>query len=86
LQTFGSITPGANPTPSEIIRKYAPAITATGSGLFMALMNILPTWVVAVGRDLIRSLAGYPDAPSPIVPLTPAANATADGSRAGAKP
>ena len=25
---------------------YAPAITATGSGLFMALINILPTWVV----------------------------------------
>ncbi len=60
LQTFGSFTPGSNPTPQDIIRKYAPAITATGSGLFMALMNILPTWVVAVGRDLIRSLAGYP--------------------------
>jgi len=44
--------------PKEIIRKYAPAITATGSGLFMALMNILPTWVVGLGRDMIRSLAG----------------------------
>ena len=43
---------------AEIIRKYAPAITATGSGLFMALMNILPTWVVGLGRDMIRSLAG----------------------------
>jgi hypothetical protein len=64
LQTFSSIgAPGATPAdtvPREIIRKYAPAITATGSGLFMALMNILPTWVVSVGRDLIRSLAGGP--------------------------
>jgi hypothetical protein len=69
LQTFSSITPGSNPSPSEIIRKYAPAITATGSGLFMAFINILPQWVVRVGRDLIRSLAG---APAPMVPLTPA--------------
>lgn len=70
LQTFSSITPGSNPTPQDIIRKYAPAITATGSGLFMALANILPTWVVAVGRDLIRSLAGYPTPaePAPAVP------------------
>jgi hypothetical protein len=67
LQTFGSIAPGTNPTPQDIIRKYAPAITATGSGLFMALLNILPTWVTAVGRDLIRNLAGLPDAPP--VPL-----------------
>ena len=63
LQTFSSFTPRSNPTPQEIIRKYAPAITATGSGLFMALANILPIWVVAVGRDLIRSLAGI--APPP---------------------
>ncbi len=70
LQTFSSITPGSNPTPQDIIRKYAPAITATGSGLFMALANILPTWVVAVGRDLIRGLAGYPTPaePAPAVP------------------
>jgi hypothetical protein len=72
LQTFGKIAPGTNPTPQEIIKNYAPAITATGSGLFMALLNILPTWVVAVGRDLIRNLAGLPDTPAPIVPLTPA--------------
>jgi hypothetical protein len=58
LQTFSSIT--GSVTPQEIIRKYAPAITATGSGLFMALMNILPTWIVATGRDAIRSLAGGP--------------------------
>jgi hypothetical protein len=58
LQTFSSIT--GSVTPQEIIRKYAPAITATGSGLFMALMNILPTWIVATGRDAIHSLAGGP--------------------------
>jgi len=56
LQTFSSMAETSQP--SEIIRKYAPAITATGSGLFMALMNILPTWVVLLGRDMIRSLAG----------------------------
>jgi len=78
LQTFSSITPGSNPAPQEIIRRYAPAITATGSGLFMALMNILPQWIVRVGRDLIRSLAGE----SPVVPLS------SDPSNAtrGAKP
>ena len=65
LQTFSSI--GTNPTPQDIIKKYAPAITATGSGLFMALVNILPTWVVAVGRDLIRGLGGY--AQPPVAPV-----------------
>ena len=65
------LLPGVNPTPQEIIRKYAPAITATGSGLFMALVNILPQWVVRVGRDLIRSLAGAAP-PARVVPLTPA--------------
>ena len=74
LQTFGSITPGANPTPQEIIRKYAPAITATGSGLFMALLNILPGWIVTTGRELIASLAGRPTTfEEPEVPLTHAA-------------
>ncbi len=56
LQTFGSIT---GPVPPErIIALYAPAITATGSGLFMALINILPTWVVLIGRGLILTLGG----------------------------
>jgi biopolymer transport protein ExbB/TolQ len=59
LQTFNSIN-GPVVTPQEIIRKYAPAITATGSGLLMALLNILPTWIVNLGRDLIRSIAGRP--------------------------
>ncbi|VTS01298.1 MotA/TolQ/ExbB proton channel family protein [Tuwongella immobilis] len=60
LQTFSSIN--STVTPQEIIRKYAPAITATGSGLYMALINILPTWVVMVGRELIQTLAGRNDA------------------------
>jgi hypothetical protein len=60
LQTFSSMGTSSS-TPQEIIRLYAPAITATGSGLFMALINILPTWLVLVGRDLIRTLGG--DAP-----------------------
>lgn len=58
LQTFGSMQ---GPTsPEKIIQLYAPAITATGAGLLMALANILPTWTVMVGRDLIRVLAGFP--------------------------
>jgi hypothetical protein len=57
LQTFSSM--GGEPVPPQrIIMLYAPAITATGSGLFMALINILPSWVVLIGRDLIRTLGG----------------------------
>jgi biopolymer transport protein ExbB/TolQ len=58
LQTFGSMEGRASVTPREIIHTYAPAITATGSGLFMAVINILPTWIVNVGRDLIMTLSG----------------------------
>jgi len=56
LQTFAGTT--GNVTPAEIIRNYAPAITATGSGLLMALLNILPSWVVLLGRQIIQSLGG----------------------------
>ncbi len=59
LQTFSNIT-GAT-APERIIQLYAPAITATGSGLFMALINILPSWFVLVGRGLILTLGGDPD-------------------------
>jgi MotA/TolQ/ExbB proton channel family len=38
----------------------APAITATGAGLLMALINILPMWIVILGRDLILLLSGMP--------------------------
>ena len=68
LQTFSSIN---GPTPPErIIMLYAPAITATGSGLLMALINIFPTWTVNVGRDLIRTLGGS-DEPAPAVTMQP---------------
>jgi hypothetical protein len=83
LQTFSSITPGSNPTPQDIIRKYAPAITATGSGLFMALINILPTWIVGVGRDLIRALAGYPTPIPPAAEEVPEPVAAAGSNRGG---
>src|SRR5262249_9362981 len=56
LQTFSKVT-GEVP-PQQIITDYAPAITATGSGLFMALINILPTWVVVMGRETILTLGG----------------------------
>jgi hypothetical protein len=56
LQTFSQMK--GSITPPEIIQNYAPAITATGSGLFMALLNIIPTWLVSFGRDLILTLSG----------------------------
>jgi hypothetical protein len=61
LQTFGTIGEVTKTRPiqtQEIIALYAPAITATGSGLFMALINLFPTWIVLLGRDLILSLGG----------------------------
>jgi hypothetical protein len=56
LQTFSAISGPVEP--ARVIALYAPAITATGSGLFMALLNILPTWIVMFGRELITSLGG----------------------------
>ncbi|MGL4552858.1 MAG: MotA/TolQ/ExbB proton channel family protein [Gemmataceae bacterium] len=70
LQTFSSIT-GSTP-PAKIIQLYAPAITATGSGLFMALLNILPIWMAMVGRGLIAGLGGEePPAAVASVPQKP---------------
>ena len=60
MQTFAAFGQGGPVTQQEVIYRYASAITATCSGLFMALINILPSWVVMLGRDLIRSLAGEP--------------------------
>ncbi len=74
LQTFSSMSDTV--TPREIITRYAPAITATGSGLFMALINILPTWLVTAGRELIRKLGG--EAPrEPGRPLSPSGERSA---------
>lgn len=42
----------------------APAITATGAGLLMALINIFPSYVATLGGDLILSLAGRPQKPA----------------------
>ena len=56
LQTFSAITGPIQP--HIIIEKYAPAITATGAGLYMAFINILPIWMVILGRDVIVSLGG----------------------------
>ena len=61
LQTFSSVR--SNMSPQDIIRNYAPAITATGCGLYMAFINILPSWIVITGRDLISQLGGGPSAP-----------------------
>jgi hypothetical protein len=58
LETFNELANKPRVETREIIRLYAPAITATGSGLCMALINILPTWIVTLGRDLIVSLGG----------------------------
>ncbi len=56
LQTFAGIK---GPVPPErIIGLYAPAITATGSGLLMAFLNILPSWVVLLGRQIVQALGG----------------------------
>ncbi len=60
LQTFDFVGNQANPRPADIIRNYAPAITATGAGLFMAFINILPPWIVIIGRDLMLTLGGQP--------------------------
>jgi hypothetical protein len=79
LQTFGSIT-GPTP-PHRIIQLYAPAITATGSGLFMALINIFPTWVVLLGRDLILTLGGGQRPTVTEVPEAPYEKRVTSGSR-----
>ncbi len=57
LETFSQVAQDPQGMASQqIIESYAPAITATGSGLFMALINILPSWIVLLGRDLILTL------------------------------
>lgn len=60
LDAFSSSQGGGVAIEPRII---APAITATGSGLFMALINILPAWVVLLGRDLILLLSGVQPKP-----------------------
>lgn len=64
LETFSQVAMERSTPPQQIIRMYAPALTATSSGLFMALINILPSWLVLVGRDLILTLGGHREASS----------------------
>jgi hypothetical protein len=75
LQTFSSVS-GQQVSPQTIIRNYAPAITATGCGLFMAFINILPSWIVITGRDLMTTLGGGAS-----VPISAETAATADSAR-----
>ena len=56
LATFSQVAADPTIRPQQIIELYAPAITTTGSGLFMAFVNILPAWLVLLGRDLILTL------------------------------
>jgi len=58
LQTFSSFKSESNLTTGDIIASYAPAITATASGLLMALVNIFPLWMVMMGRQMITALGG----------------------------
>ncbi|MER3415146.1 MAG: hypothetical protein C4297_02910 [Gemmataceae bacterium] len=57
LQTFSTVGAQENVPTREIIRLYAPALTTTGSGLAMTFLNLVPNWVVAMGRNLIQRLA-----------------------------
>jgi hypothetical protein len=83
LETFNSFGPGSKPAAEEIIQKYGPAITATGSGLFMAFLNILPSWVVVAGRKLIQSMAGRATPPTPEQPIDLISAAAPPGTRGG---
>jgi hypothetical protein len=82
MQTFATFgqTSGVV-TQREIIFKYAPAITATCTGLFMALVNILPTWVVLIGRDLISTLGGGAEAEPAAAPTAEAYQAPVSDSK-----
>jgi hypothetical protein len=60
LEAFSSSQGGGVAIEPRVI---APAITATGAGLFMALINILPAWVVLLGRDMILLLSGVEPKP-----------------------
>ena len=68
MQTFAAFDNGGEVvSQQQVIVKYASAITATCSGLFMALVNILPGWMVVLGRDLIRLLGGEAKVDSEVV-------------------
>lgn len=80
LQTFSSMS-SASTTPQQIISLYAPAITATGSGLYMALLNIWPTWMILAGRYLILWLGGEAPVDETSAPVAEPIRAGAADSR-----
>jgi len=57
LQTFSVVGSREAVAQREIIRLYAPALTTTASGLLMAFLNLLPGWLVTLGRRMILGLA-----------------------------
>jgi hypothetical protein len=63
MQTFSALD--GKTSPNEIVKLYAPALTATGSGLFMAFVNILPAWMILIGRGLILGLGEAPKSQTP---------------------
>jgi hypothetical protein len=62
LQTFSVVGSQEVVAQREIIRLYAPALTTTASGLLMAFLNVMPSWLVTLGRRLILSMAVTPTA------------------------
>ena len=62
LQTFAQISEQEAVSQREIVSLYAPSLTTAASGLLMAFLNIVPLWLVSVGRSLILSLAAPPAA------------------------
>lgn len=77
MQTFATFDNGGEVvSQAQVIAKYAAAITATCSGLFMALVNILPAWMVVLGRDLIRTLGGVPKTENEELSSPPRGSAT----------
>jgi MotA/TolQ/ExbB proton channel family len=62
LQTFARISEQEAVAQREIVSLYAPSLTTAASGLLMAFLNIVPLWLVSVGRGLILSLAAPPQA------------------------
>jgi hypothetical protein len=62
LQTFARISEQEAVAQREIVSLYAPSLTTAASGLLMAFLNIVPLWLVSVGRSVILSLAAPPSA------------------------
>jgi biopolymer transport protein ExbB/TolQ len=64
LQTFAKISTQESVSQQEIVSLYAPSLTTAASGLLMAFLNLVPLWLVSVGRGMVLSLAAPPAAVS----------------------